>query len=101
MTVKAFATINLLDSKHYHYNEDQLKASALNGSIHSKRDKIFVRKVPPTIEVKMMPSVEMNIPTRQRSVLEVKYDTYEELNVSDEEWAAENADIVELDSQKE
>lgn len=100
MTVKAFATINLLDSKHYHYNEEQLKKSALNGSIYSKRDKIFVRKVPPTIEVAIMQSVEANIPSRQRSIVEVKYETYEELNVSDEEWAAENADIVELDSHK-
>lgn len=100
MTVKAFATINLLDSKHYHYKEEQLQKSALNGSIYNKRDKIFVRKIPPTIEVAIMDFVETNIPTRQRSTLEIKYEVYEELNVSDEEWAAENADIVDLDSHK-
>ena len=47
LTIKAYSSINLMDSKHYNYSIEQINKSVLNGSIYNKRNKIFVRKVAP------------------------------------------------------
>ena len=98
--IKAYSTINLMDKKHYRFTLESVKKSVSSGSIFNKRDKIFVRKVPPTNEIILIPVVEEGFPTRQRSLVDVKYEHYQELDISDEQWAEENADIVELDSKK-
>lgn len=99
LTVKAFSSVNLLDKKHYQYNLEQLAKSAESGSVFKKRDKLVVRKIAPEILKANVPLTrETFIPSRERSLLVIKEENYEELSVSDEQFALENADIVELDS---
>jgi hypothetical protein len=99
LTVKAYSTVNLLDKKHYQYTLEQLVKSAESGSLFKKRDKMVVRKIAPEILKANVPlSRETFIPSRERSLFVIKEENYEELNVSDEQFAQENADIVDLDS---
>lgn len=101
LTVKAFSSVNLLDHKHYSYNLEQLQASADKGSIARKAHCLVVRKVAPEIITMNMPlSDETYIPTRERSVLEIHEEKYDELSVSDEEFANENAELAEFDRKK-
>lgn len=98
LTIKAFSSVNLLDKKHYQYTSDQLTKSVESGSIFKKRDKIIVRKVAPEVLKANVPLTrETFIPSRERSVLSIKEENYDELNLSDEEFAKENADIASLD----
>jgi hypothetical protein len=99
LTVKAFSSVNLLDKKHYDYNLEQLNTSATKGSIFKKKDKIVVRQVAPEVIKMNVPFLkETYIPSRERSTYVIKEENYEELNISDEEFAAENAEIIELDT---
>jgi len=99
LTIKAFSSVNLLDSRHYSYTFEQLKQSEISGSIFKKSTKIKVRKVPPTaIKTNMLVTRDAHIPGRERSVFEIKNDHYEELTVSDEQFAKENADLADLDT---
>ena len=100
LTIKAYSSVNLLDSKHYYFNREQLVKSAESGSIFAKRNKIVVRKVAPELPPdNSMPVLhETFIASRERSVLVIKEEKYEELLTSDEQYAEEVADIVELDN---
>ena len=106
LTIKAYSSVNLLDVKHYDYTLEQLQKSFQSGSIFKKRDKIVVRKVAPEILKANVPLTrETFIPTRERSLLVIKEENFEELNVtqedqkkSDEEFANANADMVDADS---
>jgi hypothetical protein len=92
--------INLLDKKHYrHLTKDQILASVTSGSIASKKGAIIPRKVPPGTPIKAYIDIEENpnMPSRQRSVIPIENITYEELNISDDEYAAENAETAEED----
>jgi len=108
LTVPAFRSINLLDKRHYQYTLEQLQKSASSGSIYKKSDKIKVRQTAPNIIQPSMPFLkETFIPTRERSILEIKETHYEELEVSnldqqkkDEEYANENADLAQMDEFK-
>lgn len=99
LTIKAYSSVNLMDKRHYQYTPEQLTKSVESGSIWKKRDKIIVRKLAPEIFKANMPfNRETFIPGRERSVLVIKEEHYEELNVSDEEFAKENADTAEMDT---
>lgn len=101
LTIKAFSSVNLLDKKHYSYSLEQLQSSRDSGSIYNKRDKIKLRDVAPEIIKMNMPVIaETYIPSRERSVYSIKDEKYEELEMSDEDFAKENADMVDLDSIK-
>lgn len=98
LTIKAFSSVNLLDKKHYQYTAEQLQKSSESGSIFKKRDKIIVRKIAPEVLRANVPLTrETFIPSRERSIFSIKEEKYDELNVSDEEFAKENADLVKLD----
>lgn len=98
LTIRAFTSVNLLDIKHYQYTLAQLQKSAESGSIFNKRDKLTVREVAPEMIKSSISFIrETVIPSRNRSVYSIKEENYEELNVSDEEFAKENADIIDLD----
>jgi|SRR5579859_6435659 len=99
LNIKAFTSVNLMDDKHYYYTLAQLIKSAESGSIFKKRDKISVRKVPPVIVKEHRPiDKEAFSPTREKSVLEITEENYEELMVSDESFAEENAETAEMDT---
>lgn len=99
LTIKAYSSVNLMDTKHYQYKIEQLKKSVESGSIFKKRDKIIVRKIHPEVLKANIPLTrETFIPTRERSMLSIKEENYEELNVSDEEFAKENAETADADT---
>lgn len=100
LTVKAFSSVNLLDSKHYSFTLEQLEKSAKNGSIFKKSKFIVVRQIEPTYLKVNVPFLhETYIPSRDRSVFSIKDEKYDELNISDEDFANEYADTAELDKQ--
>lgn len=108
LNIRAYTTVNLMDSKHYTYTLEQLLKSKESGSLFHKRDKISVREVPPEQIKEIIPiNKDAVIPSRQRSILEIEHKEYEELKVSendqkmqDEIYALENADLAELDVQR-
>ena len=109
LNIRAFSTVNLMDKKHYNYTLDQLIKSKESGSIFKKSDKIKVRDLPPpNKEKENMPFLKDSImPSRERSLYNIKEEDYEELQVSledqktqDEIYAKDNADLAEFDSQR-
>lgn len=85
--VPKLSSINLLDSKHYNYNLEQLLKSAESGSLFKRRDKIKIRQVAP--DNKFQPgkydisSKMITIPFRKKWSQQVIHEeTYEELDVS-------------------
>jgi len=96
LTIKAHRSINLLDRRHYSLNTAQLTASAATGSLFKKRDKVVVRKIPPPIERRKLLEVDREavIPTRRRSTNKVEEVYYEELDISDDTFAEQAADLV-------
>lgn len=94
VTIKAFSSVNLMDTKHYKYTLQQLEKSAKNGSLFKKKHFISIRKIEPLILKLDIPLLkETYIPSRERSVLEIREETYEELVLSDEQFAADNSDL--------
>lgn len=86
VTIPAFGSVNLLDKKHYSYTLEQLEKSRANGSIFKKSAIIKVREVPPIVIEASMPFLkETFIPSRERSILPIKEERYEELEISDED----------------
>lgn len=99
LTINAYTSVNLLDCRHYDYTLEQLKKSVESGSIHHKRHSIKERVVAPEVLKVNVPFIhETFIPTRERSLYSIKEENYEELNVSDEQFAMENADMAAEDA---
>jgi hypothetical protein len=99
LNIPAYRTVNLMDTRHYQYTLEQLQKSASSGSIFKKRNKIVVRNIGPAISKETKPiDRETVIPSRNRSVFEIKEEKYEELEISDEALANENADFADLDN---
>jgi hypothetical protein len=99
LNIPANRIANLMDTRHYQYTLEQLQKSATSGSLFKKRDKIVVRKLAPELLPKIIPiNRESVIPTRERSILEIKEEQYEELQITNEEFAIENADLADMDN---
>ena len=104
LNIPAFRTVNLMDTKHYAYTKEQLQKSAQSGSIFKKRDKIIIRTEGPDIAcgryidhsiISNAITVDMGscMPSREKSVLEIKEEKYEELQISDEEFVSDSSDV--------
>lgn len=93
-TVPAYKSYNLLDSRHFHYTWEQIYKSATLGSIHKKRHKIAIRKFSPIVNKNITKKVsdESAVPNRSKSIFEIKEEKFEELSLTDEEFAEQNAD---------
>lgn len=108
LNIPAYRSVNLLDKRHYDYTFEQLEKSRISGSIYAKRDKIKKREVPPQVIQPNVPFLqETYIPSRERSVLEIKEEKYEELEFNnedqkkkDEVYANENAEYAQMDESK-
>jgi hypothetical protein len=98
VTIPAFASVNLLSKNHY-LTEEQLNKSLTSGSIFAKRDKIKKRVVPPPEKKKEELPIDREAVrfSNTKSVFEIKQEKYEDLGVSEDDFAAQNADTVELD----
>jgi len=98
ITLKPFSSVNLLDKKHYQYTLQQLERSAAQGSIAKKKEKISVRKSCPVTNKDNVPLHISSMPSRGRSIFNIKEEKYEELTISDEEFAKDNADTADMDT---
>jgi len=91
ISIKSMTSVNLLNEGHYsHLTLEMLQKSAESGSLFKKRDKLVHRKVPPYVSPKNnMHSIQRDpaavMPTRQHSILEIKEEKYDELNIIDDE----------------
>jgi hypothetical protein len=84
ITIPARSSVNLLDEKHYYLTLDQLNNSYIKGSIFKKRDKIFLRKIPPITKENNNTKVREDIiPDRTKSIFEIPKEQYEELNIEE------------------
>jgi hypothetical protein len=100
LTVRAYTSVNLLDSKHYYFTRAQLEKSSESGSLFKKRTIIAVRKVPPEIEKPhRITAAEDSIKSKKRSNVEVIDIKYDELDIPDTVYADENSEIAEADRQ--
>jgi hypothetical protein len=99
LCIQPLRTVNLLDNQHYSLSKEQLLASSISGSLFKKRDKIIVRKVPPGPQPKtFIPHQEDAIfPTKHHSAVQMEDIKYEELNVSDDDYANENTETAQED----
>lgn len=99
--LQPYQTVNLLDSRHYFFTEEQIQASLKSGSLFKRSDKIVVRKIPPPKIFKGPSPIGLDekneYPSKIRSLLEHKEFNYDELQMSDEEYAKENADLADED----
>ena len=97
ISVPAMSTINLLDTKHYPFTLEQLQKSASEGSLFRKRNMIVVRKVGP-YSTNIIHDIQLDtsspMPQRSHSAYEIKEEKFEELEVSDEEFAEQTADSI-------
>ena len=101
LTIPAFSSVNLMDTRHYHYTLEQINKSVQSGSIFNKRNRICVRKYKPESIKTSITIVENSvIPSRERSTFQMKQEVFEELLTTDDEYADENADFVAMDEQK-
>lgn len=97
-------SVNLLDHRHYSISLEQIQSSISSGSIARTNGKVVVRKVPPPDPTKIYrgPStLKLNeagdFPSFTRSILEHTEFDYEALQITDDEYAKENADLAEED----
>lgn len=99
LSIQPMSSMNLLDKKHHYLTKEQLIKSATSGSLFAKRDKVVVRRVPPGVKKKDLIPFQENavFPTHQRSVVEVENVKYEELSLTDDDFAKENADTAQQD----
>ena len=84
LTIRSMTSINLMDRKHYpHLTQEVLTKSEQSGSLFKKSDKVKHRRVPPPMIKQEWTPVDTSsvIPTRQHSIVEIKQEQYEELNI--------------------
>lgn len=93
LSIKARSNVNLLDSRHYSFDLEQLQKSAESGSLYAKRHLLKVREVPPPEPVKIglnkskLPLFMANNPLFSRFIIEEP--KYEELEVDEIEFIDE------------
>lgn len=99
LNIPAHRIVNLMDTRHYQYTIEQLNKSYESGSLFKKRDKIRKRILAPEVHKESKPiDKQTAIPSRERSVLEIKDEKYEELQITEEDFALENADLADMDN---
>jgi hypothetical protein len=101
--IHPYQSMNLLDPGHHYITEDQIAHSLTTGSLRKYSHKIVVRKIPPpdpTLKKSSnIPLAEnINFPSKIRSILEHKEEKYPELELTDDEYAKENAELAEIDN---
>lgn len=102
--LQPYQSVNLLDKRHYFYTENQIRTSLNSGSLYKRSDKIKVRKIPPDLTNYKGPGkigidTKNEFPSKIWSIIEHKEFNYDEdePQISDDDYAAENADLAEED----
>lgn len=95
LTIKAFTTVNLLDARHYYLTLEQLQKSADSGSLFKKQRLVKVRdKAPEPIFQQPALISSAVLPNQKRSILEIKEENYDELKISDDDYAETMANLA-------
>jgi hypothetical protein len=96
LSIPARKTVNLLDRRHYSFTIEQLEISHASGSLFAKNKKIKKRKIPPVTETRQMVEVDFNavVPSRRRSIVKIEHIQYDELELSDDLFAEQTADLT-------
>lgn len=100
VSIQPYSSVNLLDSRHYYLTKAQLFHSATKGSIFKYSNRIIIRQLPPIEQRNKDPLViEHNpvFPSKRKSAIETENVIYDELLMSDEEYANESAEFAEND----
>lgn len=99
LTIKARSSVNLLNRRFYSFTKEQLEKSLESGSLKAKSHLVVKRLVPPgtPMEYKIQVDKSVVAPDKTRSVVEIKEENYEELQLTDEQFAEEMADTVDID----
>lgn len=99
ISIQPYRSVNLLDPKRYYLTKEQLTASATSGSLKVKSSMISIRKVPPYEQIPQPIPQDDNpeFPSRIRSGIESKVQHFNELDISDEKYATDNADFAAAD----
>lgn len=100
--LQPYQSVNLLDRKNFPlFTDKHIEQSLISGSLYKRSDKVKVRRIsPPTRDLKGASKIGLDEkheqPSKIRSILEHKEYNYdaEEAGMSDEEYAAENADLA-------
>lgn len=93
LTIPSRKNVNLLDSKHYSYQKEQLELSAASGSLYAKSKLLKIRQVAP--EQLILPGPTLSKMPRfiaqntARTGIIVEETVYPELSVNDEKFADE------------
>jgi hypothetical protein len=101
VNIKAHSSANLLDKRHYSFTLEQLQKSASTGSLAVKKSAIIICQGSPITKNKnIIINKESVIPTRQRSILNIKEEYFAELDLTnddqkkrDEEFAASQVEL--------
>jgi hypothetical protein len=94
LTIKPYTSVNLLDKKHFKYTVEQLELSFKSGSLFKKSDKIVKRLNAPRPNINKIEISEQYLKREDRSLFSIKEQKYEELTISDEQFAEDNADLA-------
>jgi len=95
VTIIAHKCLNLL-GKHSKLTVEDINKSIVSGSLFKKRDKIKIRHSAPLTNKEIIKDDKKSIiPNRTKSTHFTKEETFEELSLSDEKFAEENADFNE------
>lgn len=98
LTIRKGKSINILDSRHYHYTLEEIEKSLREGSLYKKREVIKIRKVEPEKTRKaLMISGKPVVQKPLRSVVQIEEKFYEDLDIlnedlTEEQFVEENAD---------
>lgn len=95
ITIEPYKCMNLL-GKNSKLTYEEIKKSVENGSLFKKSDKIKIRHSTPIQNKSVIADNKQSvIPNRAKSIHFTKEEIYEELNISDEKFAEENAEFNE------
>lgn len=99
LTIKKYSSLNLL-SNHFYYSIEQIEKSIKEGSLYNKRHIIKVRKVEP--EEPKQKQIEVSDQCRfsyaSRSNVKIEEVEYEELKVSEEQFANDASEMFDEDN---
>lgn len=100
--IRPYQSINLLDPKHYQLTQEQINSSLFSGSLYKRSDKIKVRKNPPNLTKLKGPSPidfeqTNDFPSKIRSIIKFQEFNHEDYQISDDEYAKQNAELAEED----
>ena len=92
LTIPTRRSMNLLDSKHFHYTDEQIEKSIASGSLFKKSRLIKIRVAEPEVPIppgKYVSKMPMFMRYQIKAGVDMEEPEFEELQMSDEKFADE------------